>query len=104
MGARSFLHLLGQCGNEGVVLPLLRLADEVHRAGGQGVKYPQVQGGYQDHRQRLPGQQLLEEINAAHARHLHVQGHNVGLELFDLRQGVPGVETGPYHLNLRAFG
>ena len=99
MGPLGEDHLLGEGGNKGLVLPRLGLAHKVHRAGGQSVEDPQVQGGHQKHRQGVAGQELLEEVNAAHAGHLHVAGDDVGLVLGDLDQGVLSVDRGGHHLD-----
>ena len=52
-------NLLRQRAQEGILaLCAVGLADKVHCAGSQGVKYPQVQTGHQNHRQGMLGQQL----------------------------------------------
>ncbi len=96
--------LLGQCGDKDLVLARLRLAHEVHRTGGQGVEYPQVQGGHQDHRQRILGQQLLEKLHSVHARHLDVGSDDVRLDLRHLGQGVHSVERRAHDLDPGTLG
>ena len=104
-GVRSHHDLLGQGGQKGIsALVGLRLADKIHCAGRQGVKYPQVEGRHQDDRNGVSGQQLLQEIKAAFAGHLYIQRHHIGLEAGQLVFGIQGVDSIARHLDQRVGG
>ena len=93
-------HLLRQGGDEQILAALeFRFADEIHRTGGQGVEYLQIQGGYQHHRQGVGRQVFLQKVNAALARHLHIHGDDVRVQLGELLAGVQGVDGIADHLD-----
>ena len=99
LGPGGNAHLLFQHQHESLcVLHPVGLAHEVHRPGVQGVEDSQIEGRDQHHRQGVLRQQGLEQVQSAHPRHLHVQGHDVGLELLDLELGVHGVDGVAHYL------
>jgi hypothetical protein len=86
-----------------------RFGDVVARARGEGVEGGTRAGRGQraehDHRQvRVAGTQFAQGAEPVEDRHLDVKGHQVGLELLDLRQGDTAVGRRTNHPDLRVLG
>jgi hypothetical protein len=83
----------------------LRLQDDVDRAGLQGLEQglrPRLgQRRTHHHRHRVLGHQLAQEGDAVHARHLDVQGDDVGDLLANALGGHERVGGDADHLDLR---
>lgn len=104
-GTGGHQHLLSKGQQKRRVgMGTIGLADKVHSTGAQGVKNPQVQRRYENHRQRVLRQKLRQKLNTALPRHFHIHRHHIGMQREDFVACVGGVHGCSHNLNPGMLG
>jgi hypothetical protein len=83
----------------------LRLGQVVHRAQGEriqrDIRAALGERGHHHHRHGAQPHEILEEGDAVHLRHFHIQGDHIGVERFDLLARHVRIAGDAYDLNAR---
>ena len=82
---------------------VIRLGHKIKRAQRQGLQRDRSSlravGTHHDDRQAVAAHDFLEHVDAAHARHFQIEGHDLGLQLFDFSEAEISVHGGAHHLD-----